>query len=141
MKRILLFILFSFNLQAQVVTWSPLFPSRNDTITVLFNAQEGNRGLVGATEVYAHTGVITNKSVQSSDWRYLKTTWGYNTPETRLQQIDTDLWQLCFHIQSYYNVPFDETIKQLAFVFRKLRSLAKPEYPQRQQRQWLRFDL
>jgi len=102
----------------QVVTWAPLFPTRFDTVTIWFNAQEGSRGLVNAGEVYVHTGVITNLSSTPSAWRYVKTSWGVNTAETRMEKVGTDLWKIRFHIQSYYNVPLSETILQLAFVFR-----------------------
>jgi 1,4-alpha-glucan branching enzyme len=102
----------------QVVTWTPLFPTRQDTITVIFDATEGTGGLVGASSVYAHTGVITDQSDSPSAWRYVKTSWGENTSDTRLTSLGNDLWELAFHIESYYGVPSNETIRQLAFVFR-----------------------
>ncbi|MBN2410767.1 T9SS type A sorting domain-containing protein [candidate division KSB1 bacterium] len=102
----------------QILTWSPLFSTPDDTITIVYDATEGTRGLVGASEVYAHTGVITEKSNNPSDWRYVKTAWGQNTPETRLDPLGNDQWQIRFHIRSYYGVPVTEKILQLAFVFR-----------------------
>ena len=107
---------------AQLIITEPLFPSDDQPVTVTFNAQEGNGGLAGYTgDVYAHTGVITNLSSGPSDWKHVKTNWGQNTPETKLERIGTDLYRFTTGsqtIRQYYNVPESETILQLAFVFR-----------------------
>ncbi|MFO7889859.1 MAG: alpha-amylase family glycosyl hydrolase [bacterium] len=107
---------------AQVLTWSPLFSTRDDTIMIIYDATLGNGGLVGASEVYAHTGVITDKSSSPTHWRYVKTEWGQNTPDTKLTSLGNDRWQMRYHIESYYGVPDTETIEQLAFVFRNASS-------------------
>ncbi len=120
---ILLFLLIWVQiLPAQVLTWSPLFSTRNDTITIIYDATLGNGVLVGASEVYAHTGVITDRSASPTHWRYLKTEWGQNTPDTKLTSMENDCWQMRYHIESYYDVPETEIIKQLAFVFRNASS-------------------
>jgi len=120
---ILLFLLVCTQiLPAQVLTWSPLFSTRDDTITIIYDAKLGNGGLVGASEVYAHTGVITDKSASPTHWRYVKTEWGQNTPDTKLTSLGNDRWQMRYHIESYYGVPGSETIEQLAFVFRNASS-------------------
>ncbi len=106
---------------AQIITVEPTFPTASDAVTITFNAKEGNQGLMGYEgEVYAHTGVITDKSAGSSDWKYVKTNWGENTGDTQLEKIGEDLYQLKIQpdIQTYYGVPEGEVIKQLAFVFR-----------------------
>ncbi|HEX7071435.1 MAG TPA: alpha-amylase family glycosyl hydrolase, partial [Rhodothermales bacterium] len=89
-------------------------------VTVFFDATQGSGGLAGFTgDVYAHTGVITNLSTQPSDWKHVKTNWGQNTPETKLERIGPDLYQLHIaDIRSYYGVPASEQVLQLAFVFR-----------------------
>ncbi|RPI00773.1 MAG: T9SS C-terminal target domain-containing protein, partial [Calditrichaeota bacterium] len=94
----------------------------DDTIVIVYNAAEGNRGLMGAAEVYAHTGVITSRSTSSSDWKYVKTQWGQNTAETRMTPLGNNRWQIRFHIRSYYGIPANEKVKQLAFVFRNANS-------------------
>ncbi len=105
-------------LSAQLLEWEPAFPTADDTITIIYDATRGSAGLVGEDVVYAHTGVITDKSDSPSAWRYVKTNWGENTPETRLTPLGNDRWMMRFHIRSYYGVPETETIEQLAFVFR-----------------------
>lgn len=123
-KFVLLFALvFSFSpfLRAQVITVTPPFPTDQDEIIVIFNAQLGSGGLAGtSSDVYAHTGVITNLSTSPSDWKYVKAGWTTNLPECKLSPVGEDLWQLNIgpNIRDYYGVPSGETILKLAFVFR-----------------------
>ncbi|MDF9831754.1 alpha-amylase family glycosyl hydrolase [Parabacteroides sp. PF5-6] len=127
MKRHLLFFLllpfflslFSFSLQAQV-TASPAEFTDTDAIEIIFNAAEGTKGLQGYTgEVYAHTGVITDKSSSTQDWMYAPT-WGDNAAKYKLTSLGNDQWKLAItpDVRSYYGVPAGEKILKLAFVFR-----------------------
>jgi 1,4-alpha-glucan branching enzyme len=99
---------------------NPVFPLENQGVVVTFNAALGNGGLAGYDgDVYAHTGVITSESTSPSDWKYVKTEWGENTPETKMTRINADVYELTIDdINNYYGVPAGETIEQLAFVFR-----------------------
>lgn len=123
-KFVLLFALvFSFSpfLRAQVITVTPPFPTDQDEVIITFNAQLGSGGLAGtSSDVYAHTGVITNLSTSPSDWKYVKAGWTTNLPECKLSPVGEDLWQLNIgpNIRDYYGVPSGETILKLAFVFR-----------------------
>lgn len=119
-KILLLLIVLPISVIAQI-TWVPFFPQDTDSITVTFNATQGNAGLAGYTgDVYAHTGVITTASTSGSDWKYVKTGWGVNTPETRLTRIGTDLYEFKIKpsVRAFYGVPAGETILKVAFVFR-----------------------
>ena len=125
MKNALLIILFLtaslFNAHAQLLNVTPAFPTDEDQVTVVFNAQLGSGGLAGTSDdVYAHTGVITDASTSPSDWKYVKAGWTTNIPECKLSPVGEDLWQLIItpSIREYYGVPQGETILQLAFVFR-----------------------
>lgn len=103
-----------------VVTTDPSFPLDNGAVTIYFNAAMGNGGLFNYKgDVYAHTGVITNLSTQTSDWKYVKTAWGENTPETKLDSIGINLYSLQItNIRQYYGVPANEKILKIAIVFR-----------------------
>lgn len=107
---------------AQVVTTAPAFPTLGQPLTVTFDASQGTGGLQSYTgDVYAHTGVITDQSTSGSDWKYVKTNWGQNTPETKLTRdaSDPDLYRLTISdIRAYYGVPESEEIEQVTFVFR-----------------------
>lgn len=103
-----------------LVSTEPAFPLDGQPVTLFFNAGYGNGGLFDYTgDVYAHTGVITNLSVNSSDWKYVKTQWGENTPETLLTRISDNLYSLTIpDIRTYYGVPASEQILKIALVFR-----------------------
>jgi len=117
----LLIILFSLVLKAQIITVTPPLPNDLSNIEIVFDASQGNGGLKDYNgEIYAHTGVITNTSTGSSDWKYVKAAWGVNIPACKLISLGNNKWKLIIgpSIRSYYNVPASEQIQKLAFVFR-----------------------
>lgn len=125
--RLLLSFLLSFfllniaNIKAQVVTTTPAFPEDSKALTIFFNADQGSKGLKGYTgDVYAHIGVITNKSTSGSDWKYVKTNWGQNTSDTKLTRISGDKYKLEItpDVRTYFGVPSSEEIQKIALVFR-----------------------
>jgi 1,4-alpha-glucan branching enzyme len=124
MHKLFLIALFSVNAilsLAQVAYTENPFPKEDQPLNIYFNAALGNMGLKGYTgDIYAHTGVLTQNSTGSSDWKHVKTTWGQNTPETKLERIGTDLYKLVIQPSSrdYYGLTTGETIVKLAFVFR-----------------------
>ena len=71
-------------------------------------------------DMYAHTGVLTNLSANSSDWRYVKHDWTVNSSDCKLVKVSDNLWKLTLTggPRAFYGVPASETIKSLAFVFR-----------------------
>ncbi|PKP52331.1 MAG: alpha-amylase [Bacteroidetes bacterium HGW-Bacteroidetes-1] len=108
-------------LSAQLISAEPPFPTDQQQVVITFDATEGNAGLEGYSgDVYAHTGVITNNSSSGSDWKYVVANWGVNIPETKMTRISTNLYTLTIgpNIRAYYGVPSNESILQMAFVFR-----------------------
>ncbi len=121
-------ILFTYSINAQVVVTLPEYPTEADSIVVIFNAQEGDGGLAGYNgDVYAHTGVITNYSTDTHDWRHVIGTWGDDATQPELTRIGYDLYQLVIgYPREFYSMTDDnEHIQKLAFVFRS----AGPEGP------------
>ena len=118
---LILSLFVSSTMLGQLVTLDPSFPTDGDAVEITFNAALGSGGLAGYTgDVYAHTGVITDNSTSGSDWKYVVTDWGENTPATKLTNIGGDMYTLELgpSIREYYGVPAGETILQMAFVFR-----------------------
>ncbi len=116
-----LFLLIHTGIKAQLITTTPQFPMETDSVYVYFNATQGSKGLMDYSgDIYAHTGVITDKSTASSDWKYVKTAWGENTADTKLEKISANYYKFKISpdIKSYYGVPDGEKILKLAFVFR-----------------------
>lgn len=107
-----------FYTQAQVVTLNPPFVTDNDSVTVTFNAALGNAALIGATTVYAHTGIITSKSTSGTDWRYVQGNWGTDDAKVKMTSQGNNIFTLRYHIRSFYGLPANEQGLKLAFVFR-----------------------
>jgi hypothetical protein len=123
MRKLLLLSLLclSYILSAQVVTTSPAIPTADDLITLYFHADEGTGGLADYTgDIYAHIGVITEKSTDGSDWKYVKAEWSENNDACKLTRESANLYSLVLtpDIYTYFACPTTETIQQLAMVFR-----------------------
>ena len=125
MKKILVSLLFSILISAsgvsQLIVVDPAFPTEDDQVIVTFNSALGSGGLSGYTgDMYAHAGVISSNSSSGSDWKYVKAGWTENIPDCKLTMVGDNLWELNIgpSIKEYYGVPANETILQLAFVFR-----------------------
>src|SRR5215471_12084380 len=101
---------------SQVVYTYPVFPADTGSVTVYFNAAEGNAALKGYTDsIWAHTGVITNTS---PSWQYVGDVWGKGNPinaKFLMTKVGTDLYSLKLNgIRSFYGVPASQTILKLA---------------------------
>ncbi|KUO59670.1 hypothetical protein APF79_05865 [bacterium BRH_c32] len=106
---------------AQIAYTTPANPTENDAIDLYFRADLGTAGLKNYSgDVYAHTGVITNKSSSDSDWKYVIAEWSSNIPKAKLVRVETNLYKLSItpSIRSFYNVPATEKVLKIALVFR-----------------------
>lgn len=118
---------------AQIVTSSPA-PLMEDSQDVVIyyhaDASEGSYGLYGldpSEKVYAHIGVITDKSASSSDWKYVNMSWpayasdpSANLSTNELTWISANTYSLYIgDIRSYFGITdADEHVLQIAMVFR-----------------------
>lgn len=94
-------------------------PGLGEEITLVFKADEGNAVLKGYTgDVYAHTGLITDKSSHSGDWKHVVSEWGENKASLKLTRSAADVYKLTFRITDFYLVEPNTDVKALAFVFR-----------------------
>ncbi len=112
---------------AQLLSWTPLFLTENDpaqTLVIIVDASKGNKGLLNHTpgDVYVHTGVITNLSVNATDWKYVKFNQNFNQPNALLQatSFGNNKWSFTItgSLKTYYGVPVGETIQKIAILFR-----------------------
>lgn len=100
------------------VSLNPPFVTQNDTVEIIFDATQGNAALTGVSQVYIHTGVITNLSATPTSWRHVQGNWGTADPKVAMTNLGNNLHSIKYHINSFYNVPPNETVLELAFVFR-----------------------
>lgn len=114
----MIMLLLPFWLQAQIIATTPTFLTDDTVAEIIFDAT--GTALSGVTgDVYAHTGVITDKSSSTSDWKYAPT-WLDNSAKYKLVSQGNNKWKLSIspNIRAYYGVPQGEKIQKLAFVFR-----------------------
>ena len=120
MRKFTLFLslVFASLVMAQVTTVPNIIQKGYDgEITIIFNPNEGNKGMVGATKCFAHTGLITSASSNDGDWKNVVEGWRANTAKTQLTQ-DGSNWILVIpNIYEFYNCSATTEIKKLAFVF------------------------
>lgn len=103
---------------AQVLSVTPAFPSQNDTVTIVYDASQGNGALTGVTPIYAHAGLITNQSTSPTDWKHVQGTWGTADPNVLMTPLGNDLHEIKYHIPTYYGFGSSVVVQKLAFVFR-----------------------
>ena len=120
MKKITLFffLLFAMMIHAQVTTIPGMISQGYDgEVIIVFNPNAGNKGMVGATQCYAHTGLITSASVDDHDWKNVVEDWRQNTSKTQMTK-DGNNWKLVIsNIYDFYGCSKNTDIKKLAFVF------------------------
>ena len=114
---------FAAGLSAQVVTYSPdpLYDN-SENVVVYFHADQGNKALANlpeSTALYAHCGLITGSSKDTSDWKYA-TDWLDNADQYKLTYVEPNLYKLEIgNIKTFFGVKSaNEVIKDMVFVFR-----------------------
>ncbi|MFY0698434.1 MAG: T9SS type A sorting domain-containing protein [Balneola sp.] len=106
---------------SQVVTFEPSFATQNDTLTLTFDATEGNGGLEGFTgDVYIFTGLITDKSSTPSDWKYVQSGWDSYPSRLKTTSLGNDKWEFKYpsSIREFYNVSASDEVLEIAMLFR-----------------------
>ena len=104
-----------------LISTDPAFVTEamTEDITVILNtAGTAADGFAG--ELYAHAGVLTEKSTTNGDWKYVLSDWGQNIPECKLQSKGDNIWHYTIKggVHAWYGVPESEKVTHLAFVFR-----------------------
>ena len=120
MRRLFLFLvsLCAVVMYAQVTpTPNPIPVGYTGQVTIVYDATMGNGGMIGATQCYAHTGLITSASSSDSDWKNVIGSWRKSS-QPQLTSLGDNKWQLDIpNIFEFYGVPETTDIRKLAFVF------------------------
>jgi|AntRauTorckE6833_2_1112554.scaffolds.fasta_scaffold00035_64 glycosidase len=124
-KLLLLFTLLQFsgtNAIAQLITTDPAFPTETGQLTITFDATEGNGGLEDFTgDVYLHSGVITNNSSSSSDWKYVPFEWTEHDESMKATPLGDNKWEFTYgpSIREFFGiVDENEEVEKVAIVFK-----------------------
>ena len=121
LRIIILLLCSSYGSMAQIVTSVPAIPTDNQSVVLTYDATKGTAGLKDYTgDVYAHIGVITDKSSSNTDWRYVVAAWGVNVDKAKMTRTATNTYQLTLtpDVRQYFGVPAGEVIQKIAVVFR-----------------------
>jgi alpha-glucosidase (family GH31 glycosyl hydrolase) len=116
----IVFLLFFYQASfAQIIWLKPENPAVTDSVTLYFNAAEGNKALIDFPgNVYLHTGVITSKSLDGHDWKYVVGNWGKADKNVLMKREGKNLYSFRFVIKSFYKLGPDDIANQLVYVFR-----------------------
>lgn len=103
---------------AQVLSVTPAFPSQNDTVTIIYDATQGNAALTGVIPVYAHAGLITNQSSSATDWKHVQGNWGTADANVLMTPLGNNLHKISYHMPTFYGFGSGVAVQKMAFVFR-----------------------
>ncbi|MBO7285509.1 MAG: Por secretion system protein [Alistipes sp.] len=108
-----------------LISTDPAFVTEamTEDITIILNtAGTAADGFTG--ELYAHTGVLTDQSTTTGDWKYVLAEWGNNIPECKLESQGDNIWHYTIKggVHAWYGVPESEKVTHIAFVFRSADS-------------------
>jgi hypothetical protein len=106
---------------SSLVKWSPETLIDSGDVEITCDANEGNKGLMDFPgQVFVHVGLITNKSQNKDDWRFVKFKWGSRESMAKATPAGKNKWKFSIkNIRQYFGVGKDEQILNLAILFRE----------------------
>jgi 1,4-alpha-glucan branching enzyme len=116
-------LLQGFCANAQLLTVTPAFPKDTTGAVIVLDCSRGNKGLLGygnTSDIYLHIAVITNLSVNSTDWKHVKFS-NFNAPDASVKAtyLGNNKYQFTIDtIRKFFGVPANETIFRIALLFR-----------------------
>ncbi len=112
-------LLFAQLTQSQIIWLKPENPRINDSVTLFYDATQGNKALINLKRnLYLHTGVITNRSLDGHDWKYVVGNWGTDDKRVLMTRENENLYSYKFVISTMYKLNPEDIAQQLAYVFR-----------------------
>lgn len=112
-----------FGLLITVSAWSqvtviPKWFEPDDTVEIRYNRAEGNAALSGQQTIYGHFGLITDQSVDNTDWKYVVGNWGTADANVLMTAEGGTVFSKRHHIRSFHGLPQGEGMQALSMVFR-----------------------
>ena len=123
-KAVLLIVAFSFlltNCSSPLIRTDPATVSDTSTVKITCNTRKGNKGLLGFKgPVYVHIGVVTDSSISTTFWRYVKFKWGSTEEAALATPEDDNRWSYTIpNVRNFFAVPENERIQKLCILFRE----------------------
>ena len=117
-RLVLAFFLLPITGSSQILDLSPSFPTQEDQVSIIYDATQGNGALAGQTEVYCHTGLITQASTSPTSWQFVQGNWGTPDASVLMNNLGNNLFEITIDIPTFYGYSPGTEVYQLAFVFR-----------------------
>ncbi len=86
-----------------------------DSLEIIYDATQGQTGLVGANKVYMHSGA---EMVPFGGWQNTVGNWGQDDGVGQMTNIGANRWRIRILPYAYYNYPANVTPNGIFFVFR-----------------------
>ena len=86
-----------------------------DSLSIIYNANLGQSGLVGANKVYMYAGLQEIPFGPVTGW---VGNWGLDDGIGQMTAMGNDVWKITINIPSYFNVSSSLSINALSMVFR-----------------------
>jgi glycosidase len=126
MKRLLCAVvvnlLLTHCLYAQLLSWTPEFPQLSDGLTITIDATKGNQGLnnySNPNDVYVHIGVISNLSANNGDWKQNQFAWATTPVEAKASSLGGNKYSYTIsNITNFFTPDPGEVIYKIAILFR-----------------------
>ncbi|MFD1294521.1 alpha-amylase family glycosyl hydrolase [Lutibacter holmesii] len=118
-KTVLLLLLIISNFIFAQVSTDPAIPTASTEITITLDTT-GTELENYTGDIYAHTGVLTSESADTSDWKYVIAEWGTNTDKAKLTKTATNTYQFTItpNLTTFYNITTGDIVTNIAIVFR-----------------------
>ena len=86
-----------------------------DSLTIVYDATQGQTTLIGANKVYMHSGI---ELVPFGGWTTTIGNWGQDDGIGQMDSIGPNLWSITINIQNYYSLTPGQAINGILMVFR-----------------------
>jgi len=103
------------------VTVSPSFPTADEPITITYDATQGTTGLIGASRVFMHSGVVLSGPT-GTGWQHVVGNWGDPASPGELTSLGSNKWSITITPRQYYaaaGLPANARVYRLGVVFRE----------------------
>lgn len=134
MKKILLLtLLFSQSLFAQLVTTNRAFPSGDSEITIIVDLKLAKdsraKGLLGKTsDVYLWSGAGTSATGNAFEYGpSWQKTWNQPYEQAKMTSLGNDKWSITLNPRTYFGVPADKKIVKLGLLLKNGNGSAQTE--------------
>jgi 1,4-alpha-glucan branching enzyme len=103
-----------------IVLLIPEIPTADDSVTIIYDANQGSSGLRGSEKVYMHSGVVLS-GPGGLAWSNVVGNWGLDDGIGEMTPVpgEVNKWQITIpSVREYYNIEEGVPVFRLAMVFR-----------------------